>query len=230
MIIYKVTNLINGKIYIGKTNHQLRKRKNDHLSDIRKNRYSIIFHHAIRKYGEECFTWEIIDQCLFPDVLLELEKYYIKKLKSKSPHGYNMTDGGEGVCGHIKTKETIEKIRVAHIGKHLSDDHKRKIGESGKGEKNGFYGKTHSIKTKKKISQAYFKRYKKENHPNFGKHLSEATRRKIGISHKGKSAWNKGIKSNVIPWNKGKRMSQVVCEKIKIAQRKRRDREKNNLS
>lgn len=187
MIIYKATNIVSGKIYIGKTTCGLNKRKIDHLSDARRQRHNIIFYRAIRKYGEENFKWEIIDRCLFPDVLLEMEKHYIAKFNCKTPNGYNMTDGGEGVCGCIKTKETIEKIRAAHLGKRLSPHHKMKISESERGEKNQFYGKKHSEKSKELIRQSYFKRYKKENHPNFGKHLSEETRAKISASHMGKT-------------------------------------------
>ena len=91
--IYKVTNLMNGKIYIGKTNN-FTKRKLEHT------RYDInngnIFHKALKKYGESNFKWEIIDTCTGLDQINKLEKYYIKKFNSYKPNGYNMTKGGDG--------------------------------------------------------------------------------------------------------------------------------------
>ena len=90
---YKVTNLINGKIYIGKTNN-FKKRKLEHT------RYDVnnenIFHKALRKYGENNFIWEVIDECEGLDEINKLEKYYIRKYKSYKPNGYNMTKGGDG--------------------------------------------------------------------------------------------------------------------------------------
>lgn len=88
-IIYKATNKINGKSYIGKTiNFKRRKYEHKHNS----NSY---FYKAMKKYGLRNFKWEIIDCALFEEILYKMEKYYIKKLKTKFPNGYNLTDGGE---------------------------------------------------------------------------------------------------------------------------------------
>lgn len=165
MIIYKVTNLIDGKIYIGKTEKTLEQRKSRHLYQVNNKQYNSIFHSAIRKYGQENFIWEIIDNCLF----IELEKFYIKKFNSKAPNGYNLTDGGEGMCGysygplsdeHKKkisdnaktnpnygmrgkhmTKEQISKISISCKGIKFSDEHKLKIGIANKGKKHGGHGR-----------------------------------------------------------------------------------------
>ena len=58
--IYKVTNKINGKIYIGQTNN-FEKRKREHLLDKRTNHQA--FKRALNKYGFDGFDWEIIDKC-----------------------------------------------------------------------------------------------------------------------------------------------------------------------
>lgn len=91
--IYKVRNLINDKLYIGKTNN-FEKRKLEHT------RYDIdngnIFHKALKKYGLDNFEWEIIDEAEGLEAINVLEKYYIEKYNSYKPNGYNMTKGGDG--------------------------------------------------------------------------------------------------------------------------------------
>lgn len=91
--IYKVTNEINNKVYIGKTN-DFNKRKKEHtLYDINDNS---IFHRALKKYGLNNFKWEIIDYAKTLEEINEKEKYYIKKYNTFKPNGYNMTKGGDG--------------------------------------------------------------------------------------------------------------------------------------
>lgn len=101
MVIYKVTNLINNKIYIGKTSVPLTERKRRHLYDAERNQHRYGFHAAIRRYGSENFVWEIIDWGLSAESLVTLEKHYIKLFNCRPPHGYNLTEGGEGCSGRI---------------------------------------------------------------------------------------------------------------------------------
>lgn len=98
-VIYKATNKINGKAYIGKTVQSFRKRKNHHKSNVLNFNSNYLFCKAMRKYGFNNFEWKIIDSDLFEDRLFEKEIYWIKKLKAKAPNGYNLTDGGEGTSG-----------------------------------------------------------------------------------------------------------------------------------
>ena len=95
-IIYKVTNKINNKIYIGKT-YNLEKRKAQHLYDIDDG---LPFHAALKKYGINNFEWEIIDYSEGDKKIREKEIYWIKKYNSciffENSQGYNLTLGGEG--------------------------------------------------------------------------------------------------------------------------------------
>lgn len=91
--IYKVTNTVNGKIYIGKTS-QFKERKWQHERCYEKE--DCRFHRAIKYYGKEKFNWEIIDQTESLEKAYELEKKYIKQYNSYNPNGYNMTKGGAG--------------------------------------------------------------------------------------------------------------------------------------
>ena len=102
--IYKITNKINNKIYIGKTTHTVQYRWNQHTSasftDKNKLDYNYLLHKAIRKYGKENFSLEILEEVEDEKVLSEKEMYYIKLYNScvleDNANGYNMTYGGEG--------------------------------------------------------------------------------------------------------------------------------------
>ena len=84
MIVYKITNLINGKIYIGQTTRTIEERFEEH-----KYAKSYIGK-AIRKYGVENFKIGIIEQCQTKEELNERELYWISKCNSKAPNGYNL--------------------------------------------------------------------------------------------------------------------------------------------
>ena len=110
--IYKITNLINGKIYIGQSVDPMR-RFSEHC---RSCDYVSLIHQAIKKYGKENFKLEIIDQ---GEDYNKKEKYWIKYYNSLVPYGYNIAEGGEepptgsGEKNNFcKTKmEVVEKIK-----------------------------------------------------------------------------------------------------------------------
>jgi group I intron endonuclease len=111
-IIYKVTNQINGKVYVGQTAGLLKRRKGDHVRKALAGS-PYYFHNAIRKYGPDVFVWEVMCLCLSKDEADKKECEFIKGLNTKFPFGYNLTDGGEGTVGFSPTKETREKISKA---------------------------------------------------------------------------------------------------------------------
>lgn len=118
-IVYKVTNIVNGKMYIGRTTQGLYKRKWSHESRAR-NYKNTTFYKAIRKYGENNFVWEIIEECNDKDTLNAREIHYIEQYDSFGRSGYNETIGGEGVEGYKHTKEVCEAIRKQKTGIKLS--------------------------------------------------------------------------------------------------------------
>lgn len=97
--IYKITNLKNNKVYIGKTVISIESRWRGHKCAAKNNLDKYVLHKAMRKYGIENFIIELIEECK-NEVLDEKEKYYIKKFHSflgdEFCNGYNMTLGGEG--------------------------------------------------------------------------------------------------------------------------------------
>lgn len=136
--IYKITNLLNGKIYVGK-----RCRMNK--ADMDKYYGSgIVIRQAIRKYGKENFKKEILEVVEDNSILGEREKFWIKELDSMNESiGYNRSPGGDGGCtpetaskivalrrlhGTLKhSEETKKKISLAHKGQKLSDEHKQSL-------------------------------------------------------------------------------------------------------
>ncbi len=98
-IIYKATNEINNKSYIGKTIQHFEKYKEMHILSALKNndRNTRYFYRAIRKYDKSVFIWEILfqDYC-HQNRLNELEKFFIAYYNTFGKNGYNMTKGGDG--------------------------------------------------------------------------------------------------------------------------------------
>ena len=96
-LIYKITNDINNKIYIGKTLHSsIEIRFNEHKSDAKRQRCEKRpLYDAINKYGEEHFFIELIEEVPFEE-LSNREIYWIKYYNSYGVNGYNATSGGDG--------------------------------------------------------------------------------------------------------------------------------------
>lgn len=100
--IYKITNQINGKMYIGKTEHaDPIERWKEHIREKEKDRSkNRPFYRALNKYGIENFDFQVIDECNDSNNLCELEVYYIDKYRTfvgfDNCNGYNCTIGGDG--------------------------------------------------------------------------------------------------------------------------------------
>jgi group I intron endonuclease len=109
MIIYKVTNLSNGKVYIGKTTLTLNKRKARHYASANRGSETN-FHRALRVYSTECFRWEILSKANDETELNKLEVKYINEYNSYK-NGYNMTEGGTGGFTYKKGTEMYERIK-----------------------------------------------------------------------------------------------------------------------
>lgn len=121
MYIYCITNTIIGMKYVGMTSKTIEESKNYYGS----GRYIT---RTIKKLGKQYFKKEIIEICKNLNKLKQREQYWIKKLNTKYPHGYNLTDGGDGVvnlCEESK-KRKIQKLKLyvgekhAHYGKERS--------------------------------------------------------------------------------------------------------------
>lgn len=185
--IYKITNQINGKIYIGKTGLTIEKRFRRHLSlAVQKvNRY---LYDAINHYGKDNFIIELVEEC-FQEVVDSRERYYINLyMSNQKQFGYNMTDGGDG---GKRSEEAIRKMADSKRGVKLSEEHKRKISEANKGKN------PHPMteECKEKIRQSLLKSghkppvtyWKTEEHPMYGKTHSDEVKQKISEFRTGKT-------------------------------------------
>ena len=141
MIVYKVTNIVNGKVYIGQTILTLAARKHSHEGSMYQNRR---FYSALRKHGKKNFIWEVLSECFDKEQMNELEKFYILQFKSKDPEfGYNMTDGGDSPLGRKHKEESKIKMSISKTGKKLphTEEWNMKIGAAQIGNKNHMFGK-----------------------------------------------------------------------------------------
>jgi len=167
--IYKITNKVNGKMYIGKTKNVIsrfaRHVKISETFSESDNHFQII-HKAIKKYGKENFLLETIEVCNEINVN-EKEIFWISMLKTQDKnYGYNLTSGGDGAIN--VSEESKEKRRLKMLGRKHTDEHNKKISESHK-------GKIITKEVRQKISVAN----SGENNGRFGKTVSDETRKKM---------------------------------------------------
>lgn len=160
--VYRVTNIVNGKLYFGKTACQDPiKRWQSHLSTAKKphdqKRFQYL-HKAINKYGADNFLFEVIEVCDCEIKIFELEKYYIAKYNTFHGEGYNLTEGGDGASGYRHTKEAKRNMSASRQGRFV-------------GQNNHFYGKTHTPKTKRHMSRLASQRIGDKN-PFYGRRHS----------------------------------------------------------
>ena len=209
--IYRITNKINSKTYIGQ--HKYKKLNDSYMGS------GIHIKSAIKKYGKENFEKEILEFDI-PNVDLanDWEQMYILFERAKGKAEYNIANGGKGSAGFHHSEEYKRLRSEAMKGRRLSEETKRKLSEAMKGKKP-------SEETKRKLSEAH-----KGNHP------SEETKRKMSESQKGKKhseEWSKKIseamkgnhpseetrkkmseaRKGKTPWNKGKKMSEELVKK-----------------
>ena len=152
-IIYKAKNIINGKIYIGKTVKSLKRRKTEHQSKNKQVKKSYL-KNSIFKYGKENFEWSILGEYLIEN-LNEREIYWIEKYKSYDINiGYNLTKGGDGApygdLNPSKRDDVKEKLRISNTGFKHSEKTKKLLSDYAKKQfENGF-----PDETRKKISES----------------------------------------------------------------------------
>ena len=159
-IIYKTTNLINNKIYVGQ---HCTSEEDGYLGSGK------VIKLAIKKYGRQNFVRETIEFCTSANVD-DKEVYWVDKLDATNPEvGYNLENGGNGKGKHTeKWKKMISLLLSGQnnpfYGKKHSKKTKKYLSSIRKGtrlgEENSFYGKTHSKKSKQLIGQSSKQRTK----------------------------------------------------------------------
>lgn len=120
MFIYKITNKLNGKIYVGQTIRSVERRFYFHCKN-KKSRSKLT--NAIQKCGKENFSIEILEQCFSIEELDKKEIKWIKELNSIDL-GYNIQTGGyirDSMRGKKHSEETKNKMRIAATGRKLDE-------------------------------------------------------------------------------------------------------------
>lgn len=182
--IYKITNKINNKIYVGMTSNVNNRWKYGHLRNASKLiageniGYKSLLYDAMKKYGTDNFEVELIEECPI-EIMGEREEYWIEKLKARdSAIGYNICRGGSRgpggpmFKGHQHTPETRASMSAERTGSknanygnrwQQSDELKELHRKLSTGENNGMYGKIHSEESKKKNSLSHMGRRRMSN-------------------------------------------------------------------
>lgn len=116
--IYKITNTINGKSYIGQTIQNVKERFYQHCATKCSRAVSnMAIHRAIKKYGKSNFTVEVIEEIDSAN-LNDRERYWIKYYNSYN-NGYNSTKGGQEGCKPFKDLDVESIIKEYNTGKSL---------------------------------------------------------------------------------------------------------------
>lgn len=121
MIIYKITNLINQKIYIGLTTCTLKERWQNHKGCVKSDPRHL--YRSMRKYGIENFKIEIVEETDSLEKLAQLEDYYINLYNSRDPNiGYNLSAGGQtnqldaNGRAQLTLNEVVQIREIYHMG------------------------------------------------------------------------------------------------------------------
>lgn len=180
--IYKITNTINNKVYIGQTKLDdpfLRWKK--HIWAINNGNGCPLLESAVKKYGINNFKFEVLIIC-FDNARFELEKLYIKKYNSITPYGYNIQEGGMCVsfAGKKHTQETKNKIGYKNSNLYKNNENIKNTNNKINQKR-----KQLSEETKERISNSLIKFYKEHNNKYKNKEkisiiMSQLRGRKIG--------------------------------------------------
>lgn len=162
--IYKITNTLNGRVYVGQSCNIENRMAAHRRYLVRGAHDNNRLQRAWNKYGSGCFTFEVIEAVNDNDALTEREQFWIDTLSAAGAGGYNMCPAAGSCKGYKHTAESIAK-RLGRspwnkgvIGQYklgpASEEQKAKIGNAQKGSKNHNFGKKITDEVKQKIRSA----------------------------------------------------------------------------
>lgn len=215
-IIYKATNIVNQKVYIGQTIRGFENRKKQHERSA--NSGSVVkFHLALKKYSLESFCWEVLCNCYDLKQLNIMEEFYIWKNNSTSKdYGYNIKAGGNN-CK--LSEETKKKISEKAKGRKHSDESKRKMSLSRSGENHFRFGKGLTDEHKDKLRAI-----------RLGTKHSESSKLKMSLSRMGDKNVNYGKKIQVSQRTKDKISKKTSGSNNPMWGKKHSEETKNSIS
>ena len=209
MLIYIHTCTITNKSYIGQTIFTMEYRLKEHINNA-KNGVIGHFYNAIRKYGIENFSHDVLELDIKTRLQLNKREIYWIEYYGTFKNGYNLNEGGSGNSGYTHSLETKNKISKANKVALNKPETKHKIIENNK-YRNPMKDKKHSETTRDKMSKTHM-----------GHEVKLSTRKKISESRKGIiitaehrekiSMAKKGISNIKL---KGKKQRTIICPKCK---------------
>lgn len=183
--IYKITNKVNNKIYIGSAVN-FKRRRSEHFSDLKHNNHSNQhLQNAYNKYGEKNFEFSILIKYPVEELIIA-EQVFINVFNPE----YNICKTANSRLGVKASKETIEKLRQAGLGNI------------------NWLGKSHTKESREKISKSNKGKYYRIDYTH-----SEATKQKISKSSLGRKMSDQA-KEKLRKANLGKKLSKETIEKI----------------
>lgn len=166
--IYAITNVVNGKKYIGSAcNLASRFRTHKARLNLEKH-HSAKLQNAWRKYGPECFRFDVIELVEDKSVLIAREQFWIDEYKSATTSGYNVSPIAGSSLGVKHTEEAIRNMGASKIGIRCKPETREKIRLANTGKKR-----------KPEVVQ-------KMAEDRTGAKRSEETKQKMRIAHLGK--------------------------------------------
>lgn len=206
VVVYQITNRVNGHRYIGYTGRGLKSRRAGHLNQLSTGSdYPI--HRAMRKYGKENFVFEVMADFADDE---DLAKVYECEAIAKYRPEYNLTYGGEGgTLAEVSRK----KIGDANRGRKMPPSH---------GEKRRAYltGRKHTEETRAKMRAA-----QKGHAPTRTGPIPQEVRDRISAANKGRAPWTTGknhspeTRAKMSAWQTGRKLSEEHCASISQARK-----------
>lgn len=183
--IYGIQNTVTDEWYVGQSANIL-KRRGTHIRNLLANKHeNKHLQRSFNKYGKENFCFQILEHCSIEE-LNDCETKWIMEKDSKC-HGFNMTEGGDGIRGFCFSDEVKAKMSQIHRGHPVSEEQRRKLSEAKSGEKHHQWGKSISDETKAKIS----KTLSGEGCFWYGKRRSQEVKDAVSKANKGKPPVNR---------------------------------------
>lgn len=190
--IYKITNTVNNRVYIGQTNNP-RLRWNKHKSVLKLHKVeNPTLQEDYDIYGLDCFKFEIIAECSTRKQAIDLETFYIRKFGGiESDNVYNCQDNV------TQNKLMIYRQNIKKIGSKRSDEFREKQRQFALSDGNGWRGKHHTEETRKRLSEShkgsknsmYGKRGK--DHPAYGSKRTQEQKEISRLANLGKRKYSK---------------------------------------
>ena len=168
--IYKITNPVNGKLYVGSA-VSFKRRKRQHFRNLENNKHCNIFlQRSVNKHGIENHIFKVVEHCEKSELIVR-EQVYLDRYFDGGKMCFNICPTAYSTLGRKHTEETLKKISKAKSGKNHHN-----------------YGKKLSKETRDKVSE----KLSGENHPQYGKKQSKETiERRSKANKKSVEQWSK---------------------------------------